>query len=273
MESVVSGVGVLDKAMHLLDVVEYSQPVSFLDLVEAVGFPKTTVHRLVAALEMHGFLRRDDSGRLVTGSRFATASLSQLATPIMARLTRATGESTQLFVRRGQLRLCIVSIESPAELRTAVPVGTMFPIDKGSGGKVLLGSDQVLDRGWAQSAGERSPGVASVSAPVYEGSVVVAALCLSGPIERLARNRASGTRRRWWPRQRRSSAPPPPATDRLTAPHRSPGGRPPRPSRRSCSARPGRRSRRRPPACPPPRTAPAPRRRPRRRSRAAAPRS
>ena len=35
MESVVSGVGVLDKAMHLLDVVEYSQPVSFLDLVEA----------------------------------------------------------------------------------------------------------------------------------------------------------------------------------------------------------------------------------------------
>jgi DNA-binding IclR family transcriptional regulator len=185
MESVVSGVGVLDKAMHLLDVVEYSQPVSFLDLVEAVGFPKTTVHRLVAALEMHGFLRRDDSGRLVTGSRFATASLSQLATPIMARLTRATGESTQLFVRRGQLRLCIVSIESPAELRTAVPVGTMFPIDKGSGGKVLLGSDQVLDRGWAQSAGERSPGVASVSAPVYEGSVVVAALCLSGPIERL----------------------------------------------------------------------------------------
>src|SRR6185437_5406694 len=174
MESVVSGVGVLDKAMHLLDVVEYSQPVSFLDLVEVVGFPKTTVHRLVAALEMHGFLRRDDSGRLVTGSRFATASLSQLATPIMARLTRATGESTQLFVRRGQLRLCIVSIESPAELRTAVPVG-----------KVLLGSDQVLDRGWAQSAGERSPGVASVSAPVYEGSVVVAALCLSGPIERL----------------------------------------------------------------------------------------
>ena len=38
---------------------------------------------------------------------------------------------------------------------------------------------------WAQSAGERSAGVASVSAPVYDGSVVIAALSLSGPIERL----------------------------------------------------------------------------------------
>jgi DNA-binding IclR family transcriptional regulator len=185
MEPVVSGVGVLDKAMHLLDVVEYSQPVTFLDLVEAVGFPKTTVHRLVAALETHGFLRRDDSGRLVTGSRFATASLSQLAAPIMVRLTRATGESTQLYVRRGHLRLCVVSIESPAELRTAVPVGSMLPIDKGSGGKVLLGAAEAVERGWAQSAGERSPGVASVSAPVHDGSVVIAALSLSGPIERL----------------------------------------------------------------------------------------
>jgi DNA-binding IclR family transcriptional regulator len=185
MDPVVSGVGVLDKAMHVLDVVEYSQPVSFPDLVEAVGHPKTTVHRLVTALEMHGFLRRDDAGRLVTGSRFSTASLSQIATPIMAALTRATGESTQLFVRRGQLRLCVVSIESPAELRTAVPVGSMFPIDKGSGGKVLMETDEVRARGWASSVGERSAGVASVSAPIHDARLVIAALSLSGPIERL----------------------------------------------------------------------------------------
>ena len=43
-------------------------------------------------------------------------------------------------------------------------------------------------RGWAQSVAEREPGVASVSAPVRGPSGrVVAAVSVSGPIERLTR--------------------------------------------------------------------------------------
>ena len=44
----------------------------------------------------------------------------------------------------------------------------------------------VRRRGWAQSVGEREPGVASVSAPVrgHDGAVI-AAISVSGPIERL----------------------------------------------------------------------------------------
>ena len=62
VDYVVSGVGVLDKAMFLLNVVEYRQPVTFVELTEAIDFPKTTTHRLVAALEAHGFLHRDETG-------------------------------------------------------------------------------------------------------------------------------------------------------------------------------------------------------------------
>ena len=41
-------------------------------------------------------------------------------------------------------------------------------------------------RGWAQSIGEREPGVGSVSAPVRgPNGRVVAALSVSGPIERI----------------------------------------------------------------------------------------
>ena len=44
-------------------------------------------------------------------------------------------------------------------------------------------------RGWAQSVGEREPGVASVSAPVRGPSGrVVAAVSVSGPLERLTRS-------------------------------------------------------------------------------------
>lgn len=181
-----SGVKVLDKVLHLLDVVEYSQPVSLQELVDLIRLPRTTAYRLLTALETHGFIRRDGSGRYITGSRFATASLLQVTPPILSALTAETGESTQLFVRRGNQRLCLVSVESPAELRTIVPVGTLLTLHKGSGGRVLL-SDPALERaGWIESVGERSPGVASVSAPVFDDSDLIAALCLSGPIDRLA---------------------------------------------------------------------------------------
>ena len=43
-------------------------------------------------------------------------------------------------------------------------------------------------RGWAQSVGEREAGVASVSAPVRSPSgKVIAAVSVSGPLERLTR--------------------------------------------------------------------------------------
>jgi DNA-binding IclR family transcriptional regulator len=185
VDHVVSGVGTLDKAMYLLDIVEYSQPITFNDLVERAQFPKTTAHRLLAALEIHGFLRRDSSGRLFTGSRFSTGVLSQIAEPILEQLTAETTESTQLYVRRGEYRLCIVSAESREELRTKVPVGSLLVINRGSGGKVLSGDPVALKRGWAESVGERVPGIASVSAPIYDAGIVVAAVSLSGPIERL----------------------------------------------------------------------------------------
>ena len=40
-------------------------------------------------------------------------------------------------------------------------------------------------RGWAESVAEREPGVASVSAPVLRGGVLLGALCVSGPVSRL----------------------------------------------------------------------------------------
>ncbi len=44
----------------------------------------------------------------------------------------------------------------------------------------------VREQGYAESAGEREPGVSSVSAPVWgTAGTVIAAVSISGPIERL----------------------------------------------------------------------------------------
>ena len=188
---IVSGVGVLDKAMAVLTAVE-TEPRSLADLVRATGLSRPTAHRLAVALEAHGLVRRDDDGRFCLGLRLIglgheaaeAVPVWAAARPALAWLHEQTGESVPLFVRDGDARVCVESIESPRELRTIVPVGARLPLDRGSAGRVLSGASGA----WVQSVGEREEGVASVSAPVKgPGGEVLAAVSLSGPIQRLTR--------------------------------------------------------------------------------------
>jgi len=184
-------VGVLDKAMAVLGAVE-AAPRSLAELVEASGLSRPTAHRLAVALEAHGLVRRDDDGRFCLGLRLIglgheaaeAVPLWAAARPALAWLHEQTGESVQLFVRDGDARVCVESIESPRELRTIVPVGARLPMSAGSAGKVLSGGAGE----WVQSVGEREEGVASVSAPVRDAAGrVLAAVSISGPIQRLTR--------------------------------------------------------------------------------------
>jgi len=192
MESV-SGVGVLDKAVVVMQAVAES-PVVLAELQQRTGLPRATVHRLAAALEHHGLLRRDELGRyelglgLVSLGQAATERypLVEIARPALEQLSAETGESVQLFVREGAQRRCVVSLESPHGLRWIVPQGSLLPLDVGSAGRVLSG--EASKHGWVQSIGEREPGVASVSAPVVAvDATTIAAVSVSGPIERLTR--------------------------------------------------------------------------------------
>ncbi len=184
----VSGVGVLDKAFAVVDALSAGpQPLS--GLVAATGLSRATAHRLAVALEAHGMVRRDEEGRFCLGPRLTEPSLAQLARPAMERLRDETGESVQLYVRRGDRRHCVASLESPHGLRTIVAVGASLPLDVGSAGKVLRDEVEVARRGWAQSVEEREPGVASVSAPVHDArGELVAAVSVSGPIGRTTRS-------------------------------------------------------------------------------------
>lgn len=163
-------------------------PLSLGALVEATGLSRATAHRLAVALEVHGLVRRDDAGRFALGPRLTGRDLGVLARPALERLRDRTGESVQLYVRRGDRRVCLASLESPHGLRTIVAVGASLPLDAGSAGKVLRGDADAAAGGWAQSVEEREPGVASVSAPVRDpDGEVVAAVSVSGPVERTTR--------------------------------------------------------------------------------------
>lgn len=185
--------GTIDKGVRVLAAVEEIGPCALADLVTATGLSRATTHRLAVALETHGLLRRTVEGRFALGLRLVglgraatdALPLAEAAASALAALRDATGESVQLYVREGEHRVCIASVESPHGLRTIVPVGATLPLDRGSAGRVLRGEPV---GGWRESVEEREPGVASVSAPVLDDAGrVVAAVGVSGPVERTSR--------------------------------------------------------------------------------------
>ena len=197
MERIVSGVGVLDKAVEVLAALT-DGPKNLADLVAVTELPRATAHRLATALQVHDLVRRDADGRYALGFGLATlgraaldsAPLAQLARPALAQLRDETEESAQLYVRDGDHRVCIESLASPHGLRTIVAVGAALPLTVGSAGRVLGGARESV--GWIESVEEREAGVASVSAPIADRSgAVVAAIGVSGPIERTTRQPGS----------------------------------------------------------------------------------
>ena len=193
-EQRVSDVGVLDKAVVLLDAL-LAGPKPLARIAEVTGIHRATAHRLLHSLEAHGLTRQDHDVGWLLGPRLvelgaraaATLPLAALARPAREGLRETTGESVQLYVRDGEERVCVAAIDAARELRTIVAVGARLPLAKGSAGAVLRG-DVAASKGWSESVGEREAGVASVSAAVCDaGGQVRAAVSVSGPIERTTR--------------------------------------------------------------------------------------
>jgi DNA-binding IclR family transcriptional regulator len=209
-----SGVGVLDKATSVLNALE-AGPATLAQLVTSTGLARPTVHRLAVALEHHRLVGRDLQGRFVLGPRLSELAagagedrLLAAAGPVLAALRDHSGESAQLFRRQGDQRICVAAAERPMGLRDSIPVGAVLSMSAGSAAQVLLAWEEperlhrglsgakftatmlsaVRRHGWAQSVSEREPGAASVSAPVRgPGGRVVAAVSISGPVERVSR--------------------------------------------------------------------------------------
>lgn len=207
-----SGVGVLDKASQILDALE-SGPTTLASLVAETRLARPTAHRLAVALERHRFIARDQHGRFVLGSRFAelaaAAGEDRLLTssgPVLNTLLERTGESAQIYRRQGDQRICIAAVERSSGLRDSIPVGAVLSMEAGSAAQILLAWEEpdrlhqglrhakftatqmatTRKRGWAQSIGEREPGVSSVSAPIRNATgQVIAAISISGPQERM----------------------------------------------------------------------------------------
>lgn len=157
------------------------------------------------------------------------ADLRTFALPFMTQLRDLMGESVSLNVRVGFERICVEQVESLNEVRWVARIGVPYPLYAGATGRLFLGymSDQELTDylgtvtlqpltshtvvtpdqvrtelsriravGYAISLQDRIPGLAGVSAPIFDRSgSVIAALTIGGRADRLTGN----TLKKWAP--------------------------------------------------------------------------
>lgn len=201
------GVIAVTRALQLLEAFALGEShLSLAELSRRCDLHKTTALRLARTLAHCGFMvQREDSdwrlgpaaGRL--GARYkAGFDVQNVLEPTLRELTQATGESAAFYVREGHVRTCLVRVEGPQALRHHVRMGEGVPLDAGSPGRVILAFsgepgplyEQIRQKGYHWSIGEREQGVATVSAPVFGMHWrLMGSVCISGPASRLPAQR------------------------------------------------------------------------------------
>ncbi|MGA8210884.1 MAG: IclR family transcriptional regulator [Nocardioidaceae bacterium] len=219
----------VDRALSLLEALATSEgPVGVGELAGQTGLPQGTAHRLLRALQLRGYVRRDASRKYSLGTAAARLSdgahraLALQARPFLTELVEACGETANLAVLEGDEAVYVAQVPSPYTLRMFAEVGAHVPVHSTAVGKVLLSDlprgraaallarvglprrtpatvtdaqtllvevELVRARGWAGDEEEQELGVRCVAVPVRAGGRVLAAMSLSGPAERFRGSR------------------------------------------------------------------------------------
>ncbi|MCA3267796.1 MAG: IclR family transcriptional regulator [Azospirillum sp.] len=191
------GVAAVGRALALVAAFDERNPrLTLAELAKRTGFYKSTILRLSVSLERAGFLARDPDGAFRVGAAALKAGqlyqaafrLGDVALPILRKLAADTGETASLYVREGDMRVCLHRVESAQMVRAIVREGDRRPLDRGAAGKVLRldqAASELAENGFLVSIGEVSAESAAIAAPVYGADArIVAAISASGPAQR-----------------------------------------------------------------------------------------
>jgi DNA-binding IclR family transcriptional regulator len=193
------------------------------EIGRALGVPKSSAHRLLAALGRRGLVEQDEHGRYRPGIALLALGLGALereplaaaAHPILERESEATGETAFLTVaRRGRI-VVLDKREGAAFLRVAPTIGSEVPVHATAVGKLHLAfaPDSVSlpaepwpaftgqtpsaradlerevakakKRGWATNRDEWIPGMAVVAAPVLLRDRMLGCMVIAAPSSRV----------------------------------------------------------------------------------------
>lgn len=197
------GAAAVDRAISLLAAFKPGdRSLTVTELARRTRLYNSTVLRLLASLAHGRLLQRTAAGQWALGPEVArlasiysaSFSLEDVVLPEMRALVERTQESVAFHVKQGDQRLVLFRVDSPQLLRDHVRAGDLLPLDRGAGGRVLMAFSGAKGRihsaarreGYVSITGDRIPGLAGISAPVWRpGRELVGALTLTAPEQRL----------------------------------------------------------------------------------------
>lgn len=218
------GTQAIDRAAEVLAlVVRSEEPVTYTQVVEQTDLARSTVSRMLQALERNGLLERGRDGRFRGGALFAqyaarfdrVESLAAAAEPALERVGEETGETVNLGVPSGDTVLHVAQVDSSYVLGATNWVDVVVPPHCSALGKVMYAYDalpmprgrlesrtpqtltsrkalehdldDVRSLGYAITRGEFEEGLDAIAAPVRgPDGTVSAAIGISGPSLRFA---------------------------------------------------------------------------------------
>lgn len=140
----------VESACRILRAVgETGEPLSMTQLCGLSGTSRTSTLRIVASLCEHGFLTREDDGKLATGKVLQVlgsrlhggSSLRQRAVPVLGKLVQATGETAHLALPLETHCFLQEVVDSPQVVRVASRPGTLIDYHCSATGKCMLAFD------------------------------------------------------------------------------------------------------------------------------------
>jgi len=179
----------LDRGLAVLESIAWAtEPPTIDELAGEHGVHRSITYRIIRTLEARHLVRRDASGRCHAGVRLASlargvrAPLLTAAVPVLTVVANELAMTSFLVVRDGDDAVTIESVEPhTSEVHLAYRPGIRHPVALGAPGMALLAGEPPVAgerrdvtlarrRGWATSAGEVVAGLASVAAPIADGS-------------------------------------------------------------------------------------------------------
>lgn len=217
-----------DKVLRLLLAFDATRDATLSDLASGADLPKSTTHRLLATLQRHDLVERDEQSRYRLGFRAwllgqrarPYQSLAHAAQPHLDALSDASGESAFLTVSERVYAVCVASADSPSLMRLSLQLGSLTPMHLGASNRILLASLPPADRAlvarhWVQGEADRAAleedlrsiraagyvitssqltsGATAIAVPVRdEKGALIAGLSIGGPTDRFDETVAHG---------------------------------------------------------------------------------
>lgn len=191
------------------------QVLGVTEIAAEVGLHKSSVSRVLAALERERIVERDSTKRYrlglgiitIAGSLLADLDVRRAAAPTLQRLTETTGETSALMVWNATEAITVEQIPSPRQVKHTSPLGSRYQtalsasvqvflsVEREDRVRDLLGDGSVLangqdpddyltrlrnvgEHGYAVNHAETSEEEIGVSAPVRDHRGVVSAAVL-----------------------------------------------------------------------------------------------